>query len=320
MENKKVSILIPMYNAENYVRSTLESAVAQTYKNIEIIVVDDGSTDNGFMIVKEYEIEFENVKVYLQENKGASAARNKAFEMSSGEYIQYLDGDDILDSKKIEMQMTALKDCDEETVVFAKVGNFKDDIRDTVFRNESINKNHSEPLQYLLDSWSRLESAITVSWLTPRKLIEKVKGWDENLSKNDDGEFFARIVYHASELIYVPKSVAYYRVGNSSSLSNNMSKKAEISRLNSYNVYMELVEDHLDNPKVRKALAILYSAYIYSIYPLFPDLIAEAQEKLKQLGFKNPVKNSKNICRPLYSIIGFYNAVRVCKFLKSLFR
>ncbi len=320
MENKKVSILIPFYNAENFICDTMESVIAQTYKNIEVIMVDDGSTDNSLLIAQEYEQTYRNIKVYTQENKGASIARNKAFSMSSGEYIQYLDGDDILDPEKIEMQIIALKDYDDEAVAFAKVGNFKNTIGDTVFRNESINKNYVEPLQYLLDSWGKLESAITVSWLTPKKLIEKVGGWDEKLSKNDDGEFFARIVYHASTLIYVPKSIAHYRVGNSSSLSNNMSKKAEISRLHSYGKYIDLVEDHLKDPNVRKSLAILYSSYIYSVYPLFPDLIRKAQEKLNQLGYKRPIKNSKNICRPLYSLIGFYGAVKVCKFLKSFFR
>jgi len=317
MENKKVSILIPLYNAESFVRATLESAITQTYKNIEIIVVDDGSTDDGLMIAKEYEKSYNHIKVYSQKNQGASSARNKAFSVSCGEYIQYLDGDDILDPKKIEMQMIALGCCSKKVVVFAKVGNFKDDITSSVFRDESINKDYTDTLQYLTDSWGNLEAAITVSWLTPRILIEQAGGWNETLTKNDDGEFFARIVFHASKLIYVNSSVAHYRVGNSSSLSSTSSYKAENSRLLSYNACMSLVKDHLSDPEMRKALALLYSAYIYSIYPMYPDLITQAENKLLQLGYKKPIKNSKSISSPLYSLVGFYNATRVMKFLQS---
>lgn len=90
----KVSILIPCYNSERFVAETLDSCLAQTYRNIEIIVVDDGSTDNSFAIAKSFESNI--IKVYRQDNSGACAARNYAFRKSSGEYIVYLDADDIL--------------------------------------------------------------------------------------------------------------------------------------------------------------------------------------------------------------------------------
>ena len=104
-----VSILIPLYNAEVYIAQTLDNCLAQTYPNIEIIVVDDGSTDGSLVIAQRYEAEHDNIKVLTQPNSGATRARNLAFEHAKGEYIQYLDADDLMSSNKIASQM-ALRD------------------------------------------------------------------------------------------------------------------------------------------------------------------------------------------------------------------
>ena len=99
-----VSILIPAYNAEKWISHTINSALSQTWKNKEIIIVDDGSCDNTFEIAKKFESD--NVKVVSQENKGASSARNTAISYAQGSYIQWLDADDLLAPDKIAIQMS----------------------------------------------------------------------------------------------------------------------------------------------------------------------------------------------------------------------
>src|SRR3984885_14720915 len=89
-----VSIVIPAYNAEKWIADTLRSAIAQTWERKEIIVVDDGSTDQTHAIARQFEAQ--GVRVVKQENQGASAARNKAFSLSHGDHIQWLDADDLL--------------------------------------------------------------------------------------------------------------------------------------------------------------------------------------------------------------------------------
>ena len=110
-----VSILIPSYNAEHWIAETIESALSQTWDNKEIIIVDDGSTDQTLQIAKKFESTL--VKVISQENRGANVARNKALEFAQGDYIQWLDADDVLSPLKIEMQMMARGDCDANTQV-----------------------------------------------------------------------------------------------------------------------------------------------------------------------------------------------------------
>ena len=94
-----VSILIRAYNAERWIRATLESAIGQDHANREVILVNDGSTDRTLEIAKKFQSKL--VKIIDQENSGAAAARNKALEHAQGEYIQWLDHDDLLAPNKI---------------------------------------------------------------------------------------------------------------------------------------------------------------------------------------------------------------------------
>ena len=118
--NAKVSILIPCYNSENYIVDTLESCLSQTYKNIEVIVVDDGSTDRSLELANEYASKYASVYVYSQSKRGAQNARNLAFTKSTGEYIQYLDADDLLDKNKILSQMEVLANEKNEVIAFSQ--------------------------------------------------------------------------------------------------------------------------------------------------------------------------------------------------------
>jgi glycosyltransferase involved in cell wall biosynthesis len=102
-----VSILIPAYNSEKWIGDTIQSAINQTWTRKEIIIVDDGSLDNTLKIAREYESK--NIKVLSQENRGAASARNKAYSLAQGDYIQWLDSDDLLAQNKISEQMKVVK-------------------------------------------------------------------------------------------------------------------------------------------------------------------------------------------------------------------
>src|ERR1700746_3048195 len=103
-----VSILIPAFNAEKWIADTLRSALGQTWERKEIIVVDDGSSDQTLAIARRFESEFDSLRVIAQRNQGAAAARNTALSHSQGDYIQWLDADDLLARDKIATQLRAL--------------------------------------------------------------------------------------------------------------------------------------------------------------------------------------------------------------------
>ena len=105
-----VSILIPAYNAQDWLADTIRSAIAQTWPRKEIVVIDDGSTDDTFSVASRFASK--DVKVERTANAGASAARNRAYEHAQGDYIQWLDADDLLGADKVERQLRALREGD----------------------------------------------------------------------------------------------------------------------------------------------------------------------------------------------------------------
>lgn len=107
----KVSIIIPVYNVEKYIRQCLESVINQTYKNIEIIVINDGTKDGSMKIVEEY-LEDKRIKIINKNNGGLSSARNKGIEEATGEYIYFLDSDDWIEKDTIEVLVKNSKDVD----------------------------------------------------------------------------------------------------------------------------------------------------------------------------------------------------------------
>ena len=109
-EQGLVSVIIPVYNAEKYLDRTLQSVFAQTYRNLEIVMVDDCSSDDSASIIKRYQIVHPEIVYYLQPNNlGAGHARNKALELARGQYVAFLDSDDVWKPEKVEKQISLLK-------------------------------------------------------------------------------------------------------------------------------------------------------------------------------------------------------------------
>lgn len=110
MDTKKVSVIIPVYNVEEYLPDCLESIIKQSYKNLEIILIDDGSTDNSGIICDQYATEYQNIIVVHQKNQGVSSARNHGMTLASGEYISFVDPDDLLDCNTYAIMLPLMQD------------------------------------------------------------------------------------------------------------------------------------------------------------------------------------------------------------------
>ena len=117
MPKPLVSIIVPVYNVENYLKQCLDSVINQTYKDIEIILIDDGSTDNSGKICEEYAKKDARIKFFRQENKGLSAVKNRGIETASGDYIMFIDSDDYPDAQMCEKLLNALSEQDADMAV-----------------------------------------------------------------------------------------------------------------------------------------------------------------------------------------------------------
>ena len=108
MENNLISIIVPIYNSENYIKKCLDSILAQTYSNLEVILIDDGSTDNSYNICKDYQKKDNRIVLLQQKNAGVSRARNHGLEVAKGEYIGFVDSDDYIEPEMYEILLNSI--------------------------------------------------------------------------------------------------------------------------------------------------------------------------------------------------------------------
>ena len=117
MEKDKISVIIPVYNTELYLRRCLESVINQTYTNLQIIIIDDGSTDNSLKICTEYAQNDNRLIVYSQNNSGVSAARNKGLDMATGDYIAFVDSDDFIENDMFAKLLNTMVNNEADIIV-----------------------------------------------------------------------------------------------------------------------------------------------------------------------------------------------------------
>jgi glycosyltransferase involved in cell wall biosynthesis len=313
----KVSILIPLYNSEKYIAETITSCLNQKYKDIEVIVVDDGSTDNSLQEAKKFESN--QVKIFSKENKGACAARNFAFTQSTGDYIQYLDADDVLDPEKISSQMNLVSEFGNIVVYSGKWGKFVQYLNEVIWEEQKINRDYNNPVNWLIDSWNGEGMGQTSIWLIPRNIILKAGQWNESLKINQDGEFFSRVLLSSKAIKYIDKSKVFYRFGNNSSISqkDNHSKLKAASLLKSYILYHKNCSQYLHSKNLKEALGQNYLNFIYRFYPLYPSLIKTAEENFYKLGYNKMWSVGGVVFKKLSILIGFKNALKLKTLLKK---
>ncbi|MCZ4221799.1 glycosyltransferase [Pedobacter rhodius] len=223
---------MPVYNSNRFLGESIQSVLQQSYKNIELIIVDDGSTDGSLQTAKQFE-KF-GVKIFSQKNRGAASARNKGLSLATGSFIQYLDADDLLETNKITIQMQVLKN-DTKSIAFGDCINFKEQIysENTILNSHYCRdiKTTEKPDDFIIKMNGGISDLPTGmveihSWLCPKNIIEEAGPWNEKLTVDDDGEFFLRVILNSRRIHYLPKSLTYYRKYNdNSSLSNNTGKK-----------------------------------------------------------------------------------------------
>lgn len=308
-----VSILIPAYNSSTWIEETIQSIKQQIWPSIEIVIVDDGSTDNTLSIVKKFE--GPNVKIISQLNKGAAAARNTALAVSSGEFIQYLDADDLLAPDKISLQMEVLLNNGADVISSSSWALFKDSLDNGVTSPNKLWQNFDEPVEWLLTAWTESIWLPVMSWLTPRHLIQSAGPWNESLSLHDDGEFFSRVLLASKRIVFCEKAYSFYRKGITTSLSQQRSEKA----IQSHYTICELSEKHLldfeNSPRTMNACAANYQNFIYSHYPEYKEYLKRAEKAVHRLGGTNMAPVGSPRFKMLSTFLGWKMARKVEKFI-----
>jgi len=279
-----VSFCIPAYNAEPFIRFTIESILNQAYSNFEIIIVDDHSTDQTINIIKQ--IQDQRICLIHADHQGAAAARNQALSLAIGKYIIFFDADDWIPTNFLETQLSKLNS--ETDVVVCKWGRFiNNDVIEIEINQQQIQKD-LDFREWILNYWDNNNSMTCPGRiLIPRNLINHSIKWDESLSLNDDFQFFSQIFSQCNFIRYNDLSTFHYRSGING-LSSRKGKLAYISLYRSLTFGIDLaLTKYPDDISVNKACANLLMSFIYETYPHHSVLITEAKIKIKQLGGAN---------------------------------
>ncbi|HEX3728835.1 MAG TPA: glycosyltransferase family 2 protein [Opitutaceae bacterium] len=276
-----VSIVIPCYNAEPWLGAALDSALAQTWPATEIIVVDDGSRDRSREIARGYENR--GVRVLAQANAGASAARNAGLRAARGAYIQFLDADDLLAPGKIEAQVRRLADGGAGVLASGAWARFAGDPAGAEFTPQA-NWRDLSGVEFLQSNYEEIGMMHPAAWLAPRALLDRIGPWDESLSLNDDGEYFARAALAADRIVFCPDARSLYRSNLGGSLSGRRDRRALESFIRSTELIARQLLAADASARSRAAAAYAWKWAAFEVYPAAPDLARRAEQECRRLG------------------------------------
>lgn len=232
-----ISIIVPVYNTENYLEKCLYSLVNQTYKNIEIIIVDDGSPDNSMNIIQKFVLADNRVKVISQKNQGLSGARNTGMNNANGDYIMFIDSDDWIEIDTCEKAINASEKYNADVVFWSYIKEFSNlqkdnylfDKTEIIWSEKNINQLSRRMVGLVGDELANPQSIdnLVTAWgkLYKKSVIGDVRFTDTKIIGTEDALFNIEVFLGINSAVYIPDLLSHYRKDNESSLTHNYKKK-----------------------------------------------------------------------------------------------
>lgn len=309
---KMFSIIVPIYKIERYIEECIQSVVNQTYKNYELILVDDGSPDNCGKICDKYKNIYSSIKVVHKENGGVSSARNAGITIAEGEYIIFLDGDDIL-----------TKDCLNE--ISRILNNKKIDLLSCNYSIYGNNRNINEYIEKKVDKLNDYFNYISdIPWAVWRNIynreliVDNNIMFDESVGMAEDCAFFLECFENANSIVFANIDVIQYRNCRDNSLTNNISFNAIINQLDVFSKYFYKYYNE-NNKIIYETFAKKYLNTITTIYNIKNNQqIEEIYENIKnnKLIFKYAKGTKYQIAKLIWMIFGYKNGSKIINILK----
>jgi glycosyltransferase involved in cell wall biosynthesis len=303
-----VSILIPAFNAERWIGPALESALGQTWSATEVIVVDDGSDDETLAVLKRHASD--RLRVVRQDRRGQSAAENRALKEAQGDFIQYLDADDLLSPAKVARQMSRLAEA-PSCVASGEWARFYDDPGDARFECEAVWRDLPAE-EWLVEAWTGGEPMMQAGiWLIPRAVAEQAGPWDETLSLINDFDYFTRVLLASDGVRFCEGARLFYRSGNPESLASRRSARAWRSALRSLRQGTRALLTRTQATPARRAAADVFQRLAFDAYLEDDEVFEAAQREVIALGGSDVRMGGGVLFQCLRTIAGWKTAKRV---------
>ena len=258
MENKGlVSVIIPVYNVEKYLRECIDSVLKQTYENVEVILVDDGSTDTSKKICREYEKKDSRITVVCQENAGASAARNKGLEFASGKYIYFLDSDDWLECTAFEQLFNYINQENAEVVFFNALSIDKD-------TGKVSDKHYNHKETYITEEGYKVLKKRVLNKefrVTPWSMFFRKAFLDEHNIRFIEGVMYEDMMFayqvfsEADKVAHLSESLYYRRYRENSVMTSKVRKKNFDSAVKVYDEIYQYSKNQIEEVKCSEHIA-----------------------------------------------------------------
>jgi glycosyltransferase involved in cell wall biosynthesis len=311
-----ISVVIPAYNAAQYIGDAVEAALSQTHDDLEVIVVDDGSQDSTAEVVNG--ISDSRVKLLQQPNAGQSAAINNGVARSKGNYIKLLDADDWMNPEHIAAQLEVL-DGSDDIIASCRWGYFVNEFRSPFVRSEATNRSYDDPLEWIVDSLTKDEGMMGGwMWLIPRGVWDAVGGFDPRLSLNNDFYFSLSILLSSRAVCYAQEAVYSYRKGVSGALSGSFGRSAMESAFLTTELGIQALLARENSERTRRIGADRFQSWLFRFFPEYPDLVQQAEERIRQLGGSEVALPGGTALKVIAPIIGWRNVRKLQTLVRRL--
>ena len=264
MSEPKISIIIPVYNVEKYLRECLDSCINQTLDIIEIICVDDCSTDNSYKILEEYQQKDSRIRIFRQEeNKKQGAARNRGLELATGEYIWFVDSDDYIDTKACQILYDAIKEFDVDMLCFSALQFLDTDVHRGFIYNYYYQGVQINKIYHPQTNWKEINfynlNVVPWAYLTRRTVLQNFK-FRENVW-HEDNDFTPILLASVNTFCYIPYTAYFYRINPNSTMQKPMSQKRAEYLIN----FLESLDKFATDNEIKKN-HFLYNRLVAEIY------------------------------------------------------
>lgn len=281
-----VSVIVPVHNAAAYIVDTLKSVAAQTYKAIEIIVVNGGSTDHSIALIET--LNLPNVTIYNRENLGQATNSNFGIDKATGSLIKFLDADDILSANCIETMVLKWRE-HPNRLVFGEWHYFVNSIDHVSWNHAPVYKDYDKALDWYVDIHEKAGSMLAVwMWLIPVAIIKRAGYWDERLTITNDLEFSTRLVLESDGIGFAKGALHYYRKGLPNAMTATMTSNIPEATAHSVHIGLNKAYEQVvaaeDSERMNRVFANLFQKWVYLLYPSHKTYVKHMETRIKQLG------------------------------------
>lgn len=283
----KISVLIPVYNAKDFLHDSIPSLLNQTFEDFELICVNDGSKDNSLEILNEFAAKDSRVKVFNKENGGCGSARNFALENASGDYVYFFDPDDELESNALELAYESATKNNSDMVIF-KANSFDKNgysNKDIFFNYRAIKKeDYGNVSKEIIMPYALKGGYAPWSKLYKKKFLDSYDDFKFDLGiAFDDVPFHVKSILRAERVSYINKVLYHYRVDNVNSVNSTASNGFDIFKIMDIVETILKEENHFEDLKKEFYNFKVNHILIYIISTYSEEYFRIAQEKFKEI-------------------------------------